>query len=230
MPRSSRAGSNASKAKGLPAKKSTLAVTSARIERSIILMREQRVLLDSELALMYGVTTGALNQAVRRNIERFPDDFMFQLSEDEVALLHDAERPAGGSRGRANLKSQSVISSWGGSRSRPYAFTEQGVAMLSSVLRSRRAVDVNIEIMRAFVRLRGMLARHADLAQRLDELERKYDGQFRVIFDAIRALMEPPATPARKSRIGFRAPDEEPARARGARGAAARSDGRHRSA
>jgi hypothetical protein len=123
---------------------------------------------------------------VKRNLDRFPDDFMFQLTADEWE----------------NLWSQSVTSSsWGGRRSSPYAFTEQGVAMLSSVLRSPRAVAVNIEIMRAFVRLREILASHAELAGRLDELEKKYDEQFQVVFQAIRRLMSPP--PASKGKIGF---------------------------
>ena len=144
-------------------------------------------MLDADLAGLYDVETRVLVQAVKRNLERFPDDFMFQLSDEEFE----------------DLKSQSVISSsWGGRRSRPYAFTEQGVAMLSGVLRSPRAVRVNIEIMRAFVRLRRMLATHADLAQRLDELESKYDAQFRIVFDAIRELMAP-SDPPRKRRIGF---------------------------
>ena len=145
-------------------------------------------MLDEDLATMYQVTTGALIQAVKRNRDRFPADFMFQLTGQEVT----------------DLKSQSVISSsWGGRRrSQPYAFTEQGVAMLSSVLRSKRAVLVNIEIMRAFVKLRRLLASHIDLARKLDTLEKKYDAQFRVVFDAIRELMKPPE-PKRRP-IGFR--------------------------
>jgi len=144
-------------------------------------------MLDFDLAGLYGVETRALVQAVRRNIARFPADFMFQLTPTDLQIL----------------RSQSVISrSWGGRRYRPYAFTEQGVAMLSSVLRSPRAVAVNVEIMRAFVRLRRVLASHAELARRLDELERRYDGQFRAVFDAIRQLMQPPE--AERPRIGFR--------------------------
>jgi hypothetical protein len=146
------------------------------------------VLLDSDLAELYGVETRVLNQAVARNRARFPEDFMFQLSPEEFG----------------DLKSQFVTSSWGGRRTAPYAFTEQGVAMLSSVLHSKRAIAVNIEIMRAFVRLRELLSGHAELARRLDELEKKYDAQFRVVFDAIRQLMAPPATPPRR-RIGFHA-------------------------
>ncbi len=162
-----------------------------KIEQSIVFVRGEKVMLDYVLAAMYGVTTGALVQAVGRNPSRFPEDFMYQLSKQEVT----------------NLKSQSVISSWGGRRHRPYAFTEQGVAMLSSVLRSERAIRVNVEIMRAFVRLRRLLITHADLARQLEELEKKYDAQFRVVFDAIRELMAPTAAPE-KRRIGFKPRDE----------------------
>jgi hypothetical protein len=163
-------------------------VPAERIERSILLIRGHKVILDRDLALMYGVTTGNLNKAVSRNLDRFPVDFMFSLTRKEFE----------------NLKFHFGTSSWGGTRKPPRAFTEQGVAMLSSVLRSLRAVRVNIEIMRAFVRLRKMLATHADLARRLDKLENKYDTQFRVVFDAIRELMAPPPEPPRK-RIGFHA-------------------------
>jgi hypothetical protein len=170
------------------------------IDRRIAVVRGHRVLLDMDLARLYGVEAKALNQAVRRNRERFPEDFMFQLSWDEVersrsqfVTLIDA-----GVRGR-NVKY------------RPYAFTEEGVAMLSSVLRSRRAAQVNVEIMRAFVRLRDVARHNRDLARRLDHLESKYDRQFKVVFDAIRELMAPPQ-PAPKRRIGFVATDEEPAR------------------
>ncbi len=144
-------------------------------------------MLDADLAQLYGVPTKALVRAVKRNAERFPSDFMLQLDSKESV---DLRRQTGTS------------SSWGGRRYSPYAFTEQGVAMLSSVLRSPRAVSVNVEIMRAFVRLRTVLAEHRDLARRLDALEAKYDCQFKVVFDAIRALMTPPEKPAR--RIGFR--------------------------
>lgn len=156
------------------------------IERKILLIRGQRMMLDSDLASLYGVETKVLVQAMKRNIERFPDDFMFQLSKDEFAFL----------------RSQSVTSSqWGGRRYPPYAFTEQGVAMLSSVLKSSQAVQVNIEIMRTFVQLRAMTADHKALARRLRQLEQKYDKQFAVVFDAIRGLMESP-TP-KKRPIGF---------------------------
>lgn len=144
-------------------------------------------MLDANLAELYGVTTGALNQAIKRNAERFPEDFMFQLTAEEYN----------------SLISQIAISKpgRGGRRKLPYAFTEQGVAMLSSVLNSERAIQVNIAIMRAFVLLRRMLLSHEDLARKVDALEKKYDTQFKVVFDAIRALMEPPKPPRR--RIGF---------------------------
>jgi hypothetical protein len=139
------------------------------------------------LAALYGAPTKAFNQAVTRNLGRFPADFMFQLTDEEFA----------------DLRSQSVTSSWGERRYRPRAFTEQGAGMLSSVLYSQRAVQVNVEIMRAFVRLRQMLASRRDLARRLDALEKRYDAQFKVVFDAIRELMSPPAHRGRV--IGFQA-------------------------
>jgi hypothetical protein len=147
-------------------------------------------MLSSDLAGLYAVQPRALVQAVKRNRNRFPEDFMFQLTREEDHIL----------------KSQSVISSWGGARrSPPYAFTEQGVAMLSSVLHSPRAIIVNVEVMRAFVRLRRIVADSADLACRLDELERKYDVQFKVVFDAIRQLMQKPKPYPEppKQKIGF---------------------------
>jgi phage regulator Rha-like protein len=156
------------------------------IERSILLIRGHKVILDADLAALYGVETKQLIRAVKRNLPRFPDDFMFQLNEEEFENL----------RFHFGTSSQ-----WGGRRYPPYAFTEQGVAMLSSVLRSKRAIQVNIEIMRAFVRLRRILASHADLARKLDSLEKKYDTQFKVVFDAIRELMKPPET--KKRPIGF---------------------------
>jgi hypothetical protein len=172
--------------------KDVVLVPHERIEKSILLIRGQKVMLSTDLSELYQVKPRVLVQAVKRNIARFPQDFMFQLTEEEFS----------------NLKSQIVISSWGGlRRAKPYAFTEQGVAMLSSVLRSKRAVQVNIEIMRAFVRLRRILASHAELARKLNVLERKYDAQFKVVFDAIRQLMTPPA-PKRRP-IGFRAGDPE---------------------
>jgi hypothetical protein len=149
----------------------------------------QKVILDADIAGLYEVPTSALTQAVRRNLVRFPSDFMFQLTPDEVEFL----------------RSQSVISKpegRGGRRYLPYAFTGQGVAMLSTVLRSRRAILVNIEIMRAFVRLRRVLSTHRELAEKLAVLERRYDGQLKAVFEAIRRLMEPERRP--RMRIGFR--------------------------
>jgi ORF6N domain len=163
-------------------------VSPERIEKSIFLIRGQKVMLDSDLAELYEVPTKVFNQAVKRNRDRFPSDFMFQLTNGEF----DA------------LRSQIVTLESGRGRHRkylPFAFTEQGVAMLSSVLRSKRAVHVNIEIMRAFVRLREILASHKDLAKKLEVLEKKYDAQFKVVFDAIRQLMTPPE--ATKRKIGF---------------------------
>jgi hypothetical protein len=158
-----------------------------RITESILWLRGQKVMLSHDLALLYGVEPRVLVQAVKRNAERFPDDFVFQLTKQEDT----------------NLKSQIVTSSWGGARrALPYAFTEQGVAMLSSVLRSQRAVQVNIEIMRTFVKLRQLLATNAELARKLAALESKYDEQFRGVFDAIRELMKPPE-PGKKRPIGF---------------------------
>ena len=162
-----------------------------RIEKSILLIRDQKVLLDTDLADLYGVATKVLVQAVKRNIQRFPGDFMFQLSKKEL------------DQWRSQIVTSNPTAKMGLRRS-PYAFTEQGVAMLSSVLRSRRAIDVNIEIMRAFVRLRQLLSSHAALAGKLAEMEKKYDHQFKAVFDAIRQLMMPPTEPQKKRRIGFR--------------------------
>jgi hypothetical protein len=162
-------------------------VAVTRIERRIRELRGCKVLLDYDLATLYEVQVKVLNQAVKRNAARFPEDFMFQLTAAELG----------------NLKSQIVTSSWGGGLRRPpFAFTEQGVAMLSSVLRSRRAVAVNIEIMRAFVRLRRVTLDHRQLSRRLDLLEATSEGQFRAVFKAIRELMQ--AADKKKSRaIGF---------------------------
>jgi ORF6N domain-containing protein len=156
------------------------------IEKAIFLIRGEKVMLDRDLAALYGVETRVLNQSVRRNLERFPSDFMFELTRDEILGI-----------------SQFVTSSDLKFSKRVTVFTEQGVAMLSSVLRSKRAIAVNVEIMRAFVRLRQMLSSNAELAKQLKELERKYDRQFKVVFDAIRQLMTPPE-PKRKQ-IGFHA-------------------------
>src|SRR2546427_9486464 len=164
------------------------AVPAERIESRIFMLRGHKVMLSPDLAELYEVEPGALVQAVKRNIERFPADFMFQLSPGEFE----------------NLKSQIVTSSWGAlRRAAPYPFTEQGVAMLSSVLNSERAVLVNVEIMRAFVKLRQMLASNAELSRRLDELESKYDRQFKVVFDAIRKLMSPSSSRSQRDRLPF---------------------------
>ena len=161
-----------------------------QVEERILLIRGQKVMLDADLAQLYGVHTKTLNRAVKRNANRFPEDFMFQLTSRETESL------------RYQFGTSKV--GRGGRRYRPYAFTEQGVAMLSGVLQSQRAVQVNVAIMRAFVRLRRMLVAHRELAQKLEELERKTEGhdqKIRSIFDAIRQLMAPPETPRR--RIGF---------------------------
>jgi len=157
------------------------------IERKIYLIRGHKVMLDRDLAELYQVPTRRLNEQVKRNLTRFPADFMFQLSDEEAE----------------NLRSQFATSSTshGGRRYLPYVFTEQGVAMLSSVLNSERAVQVNIAIMRTFVKLRQMLASNADLARKLAAMEKKYDSQFKMVFDAIRELMRPPEPKKRK--IGF---------------------------
>ena len=164
------------------------------IESRIFYLRGQRVMLDADLARLYGVEAKALNQAVRRNLERFPGDFMFRLTWAEV------ER----SRSQIVTLNKAATRRSQGSNVKylPYAFTEQGVAMLSSVLKSKRATQVNVEIMRTFVRLRLLIGHDRELARRLDLLESKYDRQFKVVFDAIRELMAPPA-PTPKRRIGF---------------------------
>lgn len=160
-------------------------IPADHIAAAIIYLRGQKVMLDAPLASLYGIETKLLTRAVRRNASRFPPDFMFQLTNQEFAIL----------------KRQIGTSSWGGRRHMPYAFTEHGVAMLSSVLRSERAVLVNIQIVRTFVRLRALLASHEELARKLAALERRYDGQFRAVFDAIRELMAPPKP--RQRPIGF---------------------------
>ena len=162
-------------------------VPAAVIEQNILLVRGQKVLLDSDLAELYKVETKLLNKAVKRNIKRFPEDFMFQLTADEALSLRFHFGTSNTGRG--------------GRRYLPYAFTEQGVAMLSSVLNSPRAIEVNIQIMRAFVKLREMIANHKELARKLSEMEKKYDGQFKIVFDAIRQLMTPPESKEKK--IGF---------------------------
>jgi phage regulator Rha-like protein len=174
--------------KGKPAAGRAL-IPIERIARAIVLIHGQKVMLDADLAELYGVETKALNRAVKRNIGRFPGDFMLQLTREEAERLRYQIGTLKTGRGRHR-------------KYRPYAFTEQGVAMLSSVLHSERAVRVNIEIMRAFVQLRQMLSSHAELARKLAALEKKYDAQFKVVFDAIRELMAPPEPP-RKRPMGF---------------------------
>jgi phage regulator Rha-like protein len=176
-------------------------IPSERIERCIYLIRGQKVMLDGELAALYGVETKVLNRAVKRNLDRFPVDFMFQLSAEEAESLRCQ---FGTLNGDPALRSQIVTLKSGRGQHRkylPYAFTEQGVAMLSSVLRSERAVQVNIAIVRAFVKLREMLASNRELARKMEEMERKYDAQFKVVFDVLHQLTAPPLQPRRK--IGF---------------------------
>ena len=161
-------------------------IPAERIEGIILFIRGHKVILDKELARLYGVETKYLTRQVRRNLKRFPSDFMFRLNKSEF------------------LRCQNVTSKRGGRRYLPYAFTEQGVAMLSGVLNSDRAILVNIEIMRTFTRLRRILSSHKELARRLDALEQKYDVQFKIVFDAIRQLMTEDTKP--KPRIGFHSP------------------------
>jgi len=168
------------------------------IESKIFVTRGHRVMLDEDLAVLYEVEIKALNQAVKRNLERFPDDFMFQLTADEFADLKSQT-------GNSSLRSQTVTLKSGRGQHRkylPYAFTEQGVAMLSSVLRSERAIHVNIEIMRTFVRLRQMLSSNTELSRKLVALEKKYDARFKAVFEAIHDLMSPPES-KKKRPIGF---------------------------
>lgn len=160
------------------------------VERKIFLVRGQRVMLDRDLAMLYGVETRVLNQSVRRNLERFPADFMLTLSREEILGISQIVTSSATSSGDTLKYSKSVM-----------VFTEYGIGMLSSVLNSSRAIQVNIEIMRTFGRLREMIASNADLVKRLDDLEQKYDAQFRVVFDAIRQVMAPPEPGKRK--IGF---------------------------
>ena len=163
-------------------------VPNERIIKRIFFVRGKKVMIDSDLAEMYGVETGQLNQAVKRNRDRFPEDFMFQFTVQELE----------------NWKSQIVISNREkmGLRKLPYVFTEHGVAMLSSVLKSKRAIQINIHIMRVFTELREMLLTHKDLRDKIEKMEKKYDKQFRVVFDAIKQMMKEDVEPVRK--IGFK--------------------------
>jgi len=189
------------------AKNTSKVIPIQQVESLIFLIRGQKVMTDSDLAALYGVSTKALNQAVRRNRDRFPDDFMFQLSKEEFETWNRSQIVTGSEEKSekasktmvfaVNNRSQFVTAyqKHRDPRFRPYVFTEQGIAMLSSVLRSPRAVQVNIEIMRAFVKIRQWLSSNAELSQRLDALEKKYDAQFKVVFDAFRKLMETPVPP-----------------------------------
>lgn len=163
------------------------------IQQQIFWIRNEKVILDADIAALYGVSTKTLVQSVKRNIDRFPTDFMFQLTDEEFQYL----------------RSQFVTSSWGGRRYPPYAFTEQGVAMLSGILKSKHAVQVNIEIMRAFVYLRRMLGTNKALKKKIESLEKKYDGQFKVVFEAIHQLMMPTANTGKKRTIGFHSWEED---------------------
>mgnify|MGYP000135470830 CR=1 FL=1 len=162
------------------------------IATKILLIRGKRVMLDRDLAKLYEVDTSQLTRQVRRNIERFPEDFMFQLTKEEFQ----------------NLMCQNGISSWGGTRKLPFAFTEQGVAMLSGVLHSKRAVQVNIQIMRAFIQLKRMLLTNTNLRRKIEEMEKKYDKQFAIVFQAIKQLLEPLPI-KQKPPIGFRTYNNE---------------------
>lgn len=156
------------------------------IQNKIFLVRGQKVMFDKDLAQLYGVETEHLKRQVRRNTDRFPDDFLLVLTREELTNLN---RHFGGT-------------SWGGTRKPPFAFTEHGILMLSSVLNSKRAIHVNIQIMRTFSKLREMLAGHANFRKKIEEMEKKYDQQFQIVFQAIKELLEPPA-PKHKPPIGF---------------------------
>ena len=164
------------------------AVAGEPIEDKIYLIRNHKVMLDKDLAQLYEVQTKILNKSVRRNQDRFPKDFMFQITEKEFR----------------NLRFQFGTSSYGGRRYLPYAFTEHGILMLSSVLSSKKAIQVNIHIMRTFTRMRALALTHKDLQQKIEAMEKKYDKQFQGVFEAIRKLLEPPAVPAKRP-IGFHA-------------------------
>ena len=160
-------------------------IPNETIVNKIYVFRGVKVMLDRDIAELYGVETRVLNQAVKRNIDRFPDDFMFQVNEDEFKILI----------------SQNVTSSWGGTRKMPYAFTEHGILMLSNLISSGRAVSVSIQIIRVFTKLRQMLSTHEDLKKKIEDMEKKYDHQFKIVFDAIRKLITDDQKP--KPKIGF---------------------------
>lgn len=166
-------------------------IPAETIATKILIVRGKRVMLDSDLAILYEVKTKRLNEQIARNRKRFPEDFMFQLTEEEADFL----------------RSQNATSNRGGRRYLPYVFTQEGVAMLSSVLNSERAIMVNIQIMRAFAQLRRMLLTNADLRRKLEEMEKKYDKQFAIVFRAIKQLLEPPPAKVKKI-IGFHVYDK----------------------
>ena len=178
-----------------------------KVVSKILLIRGKKVMIDKDLALLYGVETKRINEAVKRNPARFPTDFMFQLNKKEAVHLV-SQNVIPNSRSQIattldkNLKSQIATSRWGGTRKLPIVFTEQGVAMLSSVLNSNRAIQVNIEIMRTFIKLRNILAEHKDLLKKIEAMEKNYDRQFRIVFQIIRELTNPPEKPQKQ--IGFR--------------------------
>lgn len=178
----------------MPRKSATL-IPTERIEKAILLIRGEKVILDDDLAAIYGVTTKRLNQQVQRNAKRFPKDFSFVLTSQEFAALR--------------LQNATSKTGSGGRRVAPRAFTEHGAVMAASILNTPVAVSASVEVVRVFVRLRRLLASHADLARKLEELERKYDSQFRVVFDAIRQLMAPPTEDQKRRRIGFHATHED---------------------
>ncbi len=169
------------------------AYSEVEIQSRIFWIRDRKIMIDSDLANLYGVSTKGLNQQVRRNIERFPEDFMFQLTSEETKEL------------RSQIVTSKANQGHGGRRYLPLAFTEQGIAMLSGVLRSKRAIQVNVAIMRAFVQSRRWMATHENLLRRLEELEEKYDDQFKLVFEAIRHIMKPEEPPTDR-RIGFWVP------------------------
>lgn len=174
--------------------KKTEVIISEQIEQKILIIRGKKVMLDRDLALLYGVETKKLNQAVKRNSRRFPTDFMFRISQRELnELVTNCDQ-------FKTLKHSSTM---------PYAFTEQGVAMLSSVLNSNKAIEVNIQIMRTFSKLRELMLVHKDLRLKIEEMEQKYDQQFKLIFDAIRELLEPPSKGSKRP-IGFHPPLDTP--------------------
>lgn len=190
-------------------KKEKQLIPQVIIEQKIFLIRGKKVMLDSDLAVLYGVETKALKRAVKRNIDRFPEDFMFQLSKEEGGAF---SRYQFGTLDKdmksKNLRYQFGTSSHGGSRYLPFAFTEQGVAMLSGILNSKKAIAVNVQIIRTFVRLREMIISNKELRIRLDKLEEKYDKRFKVIFDTLRKLLEDDKNDKKEikntRKIGFR--------------------------